>query len=90
MARFYTATVIKGRRKVTANRTAPKEGSALRKFYDRFISGEGVAKKELRGTAKNQLEDFYGLDIHLSSQGHYYLAGEWQGCEYVPIERMIA
>jgi hypothetical protein len=76
----------------------PREGTRLRAAYDALRRGEilNLSTPEFSGM-RSQLQDFYGMDIISvpAERGHgVYLGsrlrGEWEGDEYVPIERIVA
>ena len=69
------------------NQKIPKEGTALRKTYDKFQRKKGkvIKAKFSSGTycELEALKNFYGLDIRRIENGKWCLVGEWFGKEYV-------
>lgn len=65
----------------------PTEGTKIRGVYDQFMAhrGEPIAFTidPRYPTAIDQLMNVYGLDIRRLRNGHWLLAGEWFGREYV-------
>lgn len=70
----------------------PKEGTALRKYYDLFTENKGlpvqVAVKStlpnaFTGVRLEQLRSRYGLDIRRLRTKEWVLVGEWDGRVYI-------
>ena len=91
MAHSATAASIRG---FHCNyQSKPREGSAVRKLYDRFMANKGIVIELVtHGTSRErrityhqieQLRNTYGLDIRMIRYRQWVLAGEWFGGKYV-------
>lgn len=95
MTAVTSISAMKGKKQGAASRNSdgkPKPGTLLRQKYDELRAGGVVAI----GNAgyKNQLSDFYGMELAVVTEGRKKigcrLLGEWEGPYYVPIERIVA
>lgn len=95
MTAVTSISAMKGKKQGAGYRNSdgkPKTGTVLRQKYDELRAGGIVA---IGSTGyKNQLSDFYGMDIVPALEGNKVvgsrLLGEWEGPYYVPIERIVA
>lgn len=95
MTAVTSISALKGKKQGQRSRNSdgkPKPGTVLRQKYDELRAGGVVAM----GNAgyKDQLSNFYGMDIAVVTEGRKKigcrLIGEWEGSYYVPIERIVA
>ena len=73
----------------------PRPGTLIRQFYDDLRKGEIVAFGRKYENVRNQLMDFYGMDIEpvrddRNSFIGSRLVGEWDGPYYIPVERIVS
>lgn len=70
----------------------PKEGTKLRALYDKLLSGQPMHRESVSDSRRFQdLRDYYGVELETKKgrYGYIRMIGEWDGDEFVPLERML-
>jgi hypothetical protein len=74
----------------SAKRNVPKEGTKTRELYNLFMSNKGKVididfgdRTQMNWRIKENLMDFYGLDIRSFGRKKWCLVGEWDGRAYI-------
>lgn len=84
MARCLPPSAFKATRYGPRVRDLPGEGTKLRAAYDHFLSHKGKAVSEnISYRTREDLENYYGLDIRRVGFGKWMLCGEWFGKVYI-------
>ena len=88
MTRALTAAAIKGDRK-SHPAERPREGTKLRALYDALRRGERL--RQTPGRNFTRLRDEYQMELGSARgpRGGVWLVGEWEGEDFVPLERIL-
>jgi hypothetical protein len=91
MAKPASVAAIKGQKRFRRER--PREGSGLRHVYDLLLTGlplrtRGLYGPRRFGVCKEQLCNFYGMELVTPKRGYIQCIGIWDGSELVPLHKL--